>query len=210
MLISEQEVIDALTNYNIVVHGVLHIGAHECEELGFYHKMNIPSSDIIWIDGNKDKVQWAHVHGIPNVYHALITDTDDKEMDFNITNNGQSSSILDLGTHMHHHPHVHYIETRKQQGITIDTFFEREQLNAKKYDFWNFDIQGAELLALKGATHSLDYPKAIYLEVNSEELYKGCGLITDIDHYLAVYGFKRVLTKMTEFNWGDALYVKTN
>lgn len=208
MLITNQEVIDTLNKYKISVQGVLHIGAHECEEMGFYRQLNISPENMVWIDGNKDKVQWATSQGIPHVYHALVTDTDDKEFNFNITNNGQSSSILELGTHAQHHPHVHYIETRKERGITIDTFFERNQLDAKKYDFWNFDIQGAELMALKGATTSLEYPKALYMEVNSEELYKGCGLITELDQYLSVYGFTRVLTRMTEFNWGDALYVK--
>jgi hypothetical protein len=208
MLISQDEVIRTLNQHNIDVHGVLHIGAHECEEMALYNQMNISPNNIIWIDGNSDKVNWARTRGIPNVYHALITDMDDKEIEFHITNNGQSSSILELGTHSIHHPHIHYIETRKEKGITIDSFYERNGIDAKKYDFWNFDIQGAELMALKGATNALDIPKALYMEVNMEELYKGCGLLSDMDNYLSVYGFKRVLTKMTEHQWGDALYLK--
>jgi hypothetical protein len=31
------------------------------------------------------------------------------------------------------------------KSITIDTFFERNHIDASKYDFWNFDIQGATL-----------------------------------------------------------------
>jgi hypothetical protein len=41
-----------------------------------------------------------------------------------------------------------------------------------------------------------------------EELYKGCALVEELDRYLAVYGLKRIRTHMTEFNWGDALYLK--
>ena len=78
----------------------------------------------------------------------------------------------------------------------------------KKYNFWNFDIQGAELMALKGAGKAIEYAKALYLEVNTEEVYKGGCLISEIDDYLSTYKFKRVLTKMTEYGWGDALYVK--
>ena len=48
-------------------------------------------------------------------------------------------------------------------------------------------------MALKGATKSLKYTKAIYLEVNENELYKKCGLISEIDLFLSNYNFKRVL-----------------
>jgi len=62
-------------------------------------------------------------------------------------------------------------------------------------------------MALKGATKSLKYTKAIYLEVNENELYKKCGLISEIDLFLSNYNFKRVLTHMTRHGWGDALYI---
>lgn len=57
-------------------------------------------------------------------------------------------------------------------------------------------------MALKGATKSIKYAKAIYLEVNEKELYKNCGLIAEIDAFLAQYKFKRVLTNMTQHGWG--------
>ena len=77
-----------------------------------------------------------------------------------------------------------------KKSITVDTFFERNNLDTSIYNFWNFDIQGAELLALKGATKSIKYAKAIYLEVNEKELYKDCALIDDIDIFLSQYNFK--------------------
>ena len=65
-------------------------------------------------------------------------------------------------------------------------------------------------MALKGATQSIKYAKVLYLEVNEKELYKNCGLITDIDIFLSQYNFKRVLTNMTSHGWGDALYILDN
>jgi hypothetical protein len=94
-----------------------------------------------------------------------------------------------------------------QKSITIDTFFERNKIDASKYNFWNLDIQGAELMALKGATHSIQYAKALYLEVNEKELYQNCGLVTEMDEFLSRYHFKRVLTYFTVHGWGDALYI---
>ena len=65
-------------------------------------------------------------------------------------------------------------------------------------------------MALKGATNSIKYAKAIYLEVNEKELYINCGLIKDIDLFLSDYNFKRVLTNITKHGWGDALYILDN
>jgi hypothetical protein len=62
-------------------------------------------------------------------------------------------------------------------------------------------------MALKGAIQSIKYAKVLYLEVNEKELYKNCGLITDIDNFLSQYHFKRVLTNITQYGWGDALYI---
>lgn len=207
MLIDIREVQNQLLMRNIHITGVFHIGAHECEELDYYTQIGLTPKDILWIDAIPSKIIKATNRGIPNVYIAVITDKDDEEVLFNISNNVQSSSIFDFGTHSQEHPEVRYISKIKQTSTTIDTFFERNNIDASKYNFWNFDIQGAELMALKGASQSLKYAKALYLEVNEKELYKNCALIGELDAFLSTYNFKRVLTNMTVHGWGDALYV---
>jgi FkbM family methyltransferase len=207
MLISFAEVNDILLSKNIKINGAFHVGAHECEELGFYNQLGLSVEDLVWIDAIGQKVFEAQNRGIPNVFNAVITDKDDEYVEFNVSNNVQSSSVLEFGTHSHEHPWVVYVDKVIKKSVTIDTFFERTNLDASRYDFWNIDIQGAELIALKGATKSIKYAKALYLEVNEKELYKGCGLITEIDEFLLQYNFKRVLTNMTHHGWGDALYV---
>lgn len=207
MLIPFTEINDMLTRHTIQCTGALHIGAHDCEELPFYSQLGVLARDVLWIDAIPSKVQEAKVRGIPNVYNAVITDTDDEDVVFNVSNNVQSSSILEFGTHAKEYPRVIYVDKLHLKSITIDSFFERNKLDPSKYTFWNFDIQGAELLALKGATKYLHYAKALYLEVNVKELYKGCGLIEEIDAFLSNYKFKRVITNMTKYGWGDALYI---
>lgn len=207
MLIPFEIIKHVLNSQNIEVHGALHIGAHECEELDFYHRMGISPNNIVWIDAIPSKVDKAVERGIPNVYNAVVTDKDDEEVVFHVSNNGQSSSVLELGTHLQEHPHIFYVEEIAQKSVTIDSFFERKQLDASNYDFWNFDIQGAELMALKGSIQSIQHAKAIYLEVNEKELYKECGLIGEVDAFLSTFHFKRVLTNMTPHGWGDALYI---
>ena len=207
MLISFAEINNILLSKNIKINGAFHVGAHECEELGFYNQLGLSVEDLVWVDAIGSKVLEAQNRGIPNVFNAVITDKDNENVTFNVSNNVQSSSVLEFGTHSQEHPGVVYVDKIIQKSVTVDTFFERNNLDASKYNFWNFDIQGAELMALTGATKSIQYAKALYLEVNEKELYKGCGLITDIDEFLLQYNFKRVLTNMTQHGWGDALYI---
>lgn len=208
MLIDYFFINQVFTRYNIKISGALHVGAHECEELTFYHKLNLTNDDIYWVEAITDKVNKAKNRGIPNVYSAVITDEDDKEITFNVSNNIESSSVLEFGTHSKEHPHIHYIGKYMCETVTIDTFVKRNNIDISKLDFWNFDIQGSELMALKGASESLKYAKAIYLEVNVDEVYKGCAKMSEIDEYLSKYGFVRVLTCITPHGWGDAIYIK--
>jgi FkbM family methyltransferase len=208
MLIKQETVIQALSEHGIKPIGVLHIGAHECEELPFYERLGITKQQVIWIDAVQDKVDLATARGVPNVFKAVVTDKDDDTVTFRLTNNVQSSSVLEFGTHAKHHSWVHFVGETRETTVTVDTFLSRQNLDASKYDFWNFDIQGAELMALRGATKALEHVKALYLEVNTEEVYKGCGRMNEIDEFLGVRGFKRVITDITPYGWGDALYVK--
>jgi len=210
MLIDFKEIEQILLKNHIDIFGSFHIGAHDCEEINFYNQLGLKLEDVVWIDAIASKVNEAKKRGIPNVYNTVITDKDDEEIIFNVSNNVQSSSVLEFGTHSQEHPSVVYVDKINLKSITIDTFFVRNNIDASKYNFWNFDIQGAELMALKGATQSIKYAKAIYLEVNEKELYKNCGLITEIDTFLLQYKFKRVLTNITIHGWGDALYIIQN
>lgn len=206
-LIDLKDVQNLLSTNNISINGCFHVGAHNCEELETYNILGVKNEDIVWVDALSSKVNESILRGVPNVYHAVISDRDDEDIEFNVSNNFASSSIFEFGTHLEQHPHIYYIDKIQEKSITIDTFFERNNLNASKYDFWNFDIQGAELLALKGATKSIKYAKVIYLEVNSEELYKNGALINEIDDFLVQFKFKRVITNMLKHGWGDAIYI---
>jgi FkbM family methyltransferase len=206
MLITVSEVQAVLNKYNIVIEGVLHIGAHDCEELSVYETMGIPKSNVVWIDAIESKVSEATKRGIPNVYHAVVSDTDNEQVTFQRTNNDQSSSILSLGTHATNYPDITVISQTPMTAITVDTFLASQELNVSKLHLWNFDIQGAELKALKGGVRSLKH--VLYLEINTEEVYKNCGQLPELDKFLELQGFERVITKMTREGWGDALYIR--
>ena len=86
------------------------------------------------------------------------------------------------------------------KSITLDTLFERNNIDASKYNFWRLDIKAIELLALEGAIKSIKHLQALYVAVNS-------AVITELDALLTPYNFKRYLTKITIDKWGEALYI---
>lgn len=210
MLIDGYVVLNELNSRNIKINGVLHIGAHECEELQFYTNiLKITASDIIWVEAMQNKVDENISKGIPNQYQAVISDNDNNIVTFNIANNGQSSSILEFGTHLLEHPHVQFVEQQMLRTKTIETLYKENNIDAKKYNFWNLDIQGAELLALKGAKDNILFADAIYVEVNDRELYRECALFNELDDFLRNNGFRCVIKQMcANHGWGDALYCR--
>jgi FkbM family methyltransferase len=180
-----------------------------CEERALYNSIKIGDNDTLWIEAIGEIVAYVKkINENINIVQAVITDKDDEELSFMITNNKESSSIFNFGTHAIEHPHVFEIERRRLKSITLNTLFERNNIPHDRFDFINIDIQGAELKALKGAVHILPHIKAIYAEVNEKMLYEGAGLLPELDEYLATFNFKRVITNMTQHGWGDALYIK--
>ena len=189
--------------------GIIHIGAHLMEERSDYLSNGV--NRIIWIEANPSiysKIESVNESRDERAFNFAISDTDDKLVKLNITNNGQSSSILDLEKHKIHHPSIFVTESVEVRSKRMDTLISENNINILDFDFINLDIQGAELLALKGFGDLIKFTKFIYTEVNTNYLYKGCALVEDIDKYLEKFGFQRVITKMTEYEWGDALYIK--
>ncbi len=208
MLIDAQQVKHIMTQYGIQIKGILHVGAHECEEKGSYNSVwGVKDANILWIDGNDKLVEKMTKQGVPNCYYAVLDETEG-DVTFKITNNGQSSSILDLGTHKQSYPHIVVTEERRVKTQRLDQFFERNKLDPSNYNVWNFDIQGSEYHVFRGSKHLLQYADLIYTEVNTTNVYEGCGKMHEIDTLLEEYGLKRVMERMTDASWGDAVYVR--
>jgi FkbM family methyltransferase len=194
-----------IQKYNIVFNGILHVGAHECEELPDYEKY-ISRDKILWIEALPDKVNFCK-EKYPNILieEAVVSNCNDL-VTFHISNNGQSSSILELGLHKQFHPQVWYVNSFIAETKLLKDIIVNYQI---PFNFINLDIQGSELKALKGMEeylHKIDY---IYTEVNSDYVYEDCALIGEIDEYLKSFGLYRVeLNWCGDNRWGDAFYIR--
>ena len=197
-------------HFKLNITGILHVGAHECEELDDYLRLGIKKEDIYWVEAMEDKVNLMKKQKNVKMYQALVDVEDEKNVIFHITNNGQSSSILELGSHEQHHPDVKIVEKKQLKTTRLDTFIKKYNIPIEKLNFLNIDIQGKELDALKSMSNHIKHVKYIYTEVNTEKVYKDCALLTEMDDYLKEKGFARVACSMWgNCGWGDAFYILT-
>ena len=195
---------DLVRKYNIQFNGILHVGAHECEELKDY-ECYITRDKILWVEAMPHMVQICQKkYKNLLIENAIVSDVVEN-VQFKISNNGQSSSMLDFGLHSHYHPHVHYVMEFNGTTSLLKDMLPKYDI---QYNFLNFDIQGAELKALKGMEEYLNHVDYLYTEVNSDYVYKDCALIGELDVYLQKFGLFRVETKWTDCKWGDAFYIR--
>jgi FkbM family methyltransferase len=193
-----------LQKFNLNIKGVIHVGAHVGQEYDAYKKQGI--TKIVWFEPVKETYQKLVFNLPPNslTYNiALGNEEGEKEMYIETVNGGQSSSLLEPGTHLETYPNITFDSKQKVQMFRLDSFAFPDTLN-----MLNMDVQGYELEVLKGAVNTLNHIDIIYTEINTEDVYKGCVHVDQLDEFLGTRGFERVFTQMACKSWGDALYLK--
>ena len=183
---------------------ILHVGAHLAEENYAYRAAGWGSqSKIIWVESQQRLVEQLNEKldlEYNLIIQAAVWHENDVELEFNISSNSQSSSLLKFGTHSQDYPEVEFIEKMKVISKRLDSLIPA--INT-------LDIQGAELSALQGLGTHLWQTRYIYSEVNKKQVYVGCPHIRDIDKFLQPYGFQRIATRWVfREGWGDALWVR--
>ena len=193
--------------WGIAPEGVVHIGAHLAEESDEYNRFNW--KPVTWFEAQADLVVSLREtldKSDNEIYEATLWDVNDLEMVFNVTNNGQSSSLLNLGKHATDYPDI----VVKQKQIKRTIRFDSPTIETRKFDFINLDVQGAELHVLKGMGQRIFEAKWIYTEINNKDVYDGCVQITEMDAFLDEKGFHRIATRWCfGKGWGDALYTRS-
>lgn len=226
MLIPLPGVID---RYDLHLSGCVHVGAHEGQEAQTYVDCRIDK--VAWIEANPATLPALRAHVEPfghSVIEACVGETTGAPVTFhvaeadNYSNRGQSSSILPLGTHRDRHPEVSYVADLAMQTTTLDDLCDAHNIGGPGWDLLVADVQGAELLVLRGAQRMLEHVTLVYLEVNIEPLYEGCGLFDEVDELLVDAGFEcqEVMLAGCQradcgdggnrwVGWGDGIWLRT-
>ncbi|WP_299190703.1 FkbM family methyltransferase [uncultured Litoreibacter sp.] len=202
--------VDKMKRYGFKPKGVLHVGAHQGQELPTYRTNKM--SPIVFVEANpelagalRDKTAGeADIH----VVEGAASDKAGTAT-FNIASMDQSSSLLPLAKHAELYPKITFDKEIEVRTMTLDAAMAETGVDPASVNMLTMDIQGAELMALRGATETLKHIDAIQTEINYDELYEGCPHISDLDAFLYPLGFLRIKT-MTPYDkgWGDAVYVK--
>jgi len=195
--------------HNVKLNQVLHVGANTGQEAIEYQRHG--AKEVWWVEAHQPTYQklLAHLNNFPghSALNVCVSNVDGAKVDFHVANNGaQSSSILEFGTHTKEHPTVQFVSNVPMSTMRLDTLAKDCGIEFEDDAFLNIDLQGAEMLALEGLGNQLEKFKHLYLEVNERELYKGCVLVGDLDHWLAHRGFVGKEVHMTGSGWGDKFY----
>lgn len=200
--------------YNIHPKGVLHVGGNKGEEAPVYLELGIKRQ--VWIEADPEifLLLKSNLSNNPEAvaFNFAAGDEDKDGVILHVANNGgQSSSILELGTHKIAHPEVHYVKDVKVNMYRLDTMLYPHL--CKDLDFLNLDVQGFEGNVLRGMGSLLDQFKWVYTEINCREVYTNCALLPDMDLFMTANRFRRVetfgeFTFLQRLGWSDCLYVR--
>lgn len=191
------------TQYNLKIHGVIHVGGHWGEEIASYIANGIEQIAIfepLPENVTRLKAEAGKYQKNISVYETALGAITGQHLMHVSSNNALSSSLLLPKKHLSQYPDVVFNSQTIVNISTLDSF----QLNG--FNFLNMDVQGYELEVLKGSENTLKGIDYIYTEVNRDELYENNAFIEEIDNFLDNY--TRVATDWSGNTWGDALYIK--
>jgi FkbM family methyltransferase len=117
------------------------------------------------------------------VFPVAVSDTDGVAT-FNVaSNDGESSSLLQLGSHRELFPHVTMKLSIEVPTRRLDSVLAENKLAYP--DVMIIDVQGAEYMVLKSFTPEVLAPlRLIYAEVSTEAVYASSGLLSEVEALL--------------------------
>jgi FkbM family methyltransferase len=191
---------------------IVHVGAHRGQEAALYAKWG--AARVIWIEADPETARglrqhlcemeavpqslMARVLGLSRTAHqvieALVGDEDGKLTDFHVfSNDGESSSIFRKAPEANSR-HATIVETgtvRQLAMRSLDRLLPENGIPLSDVDILVLDVQGAELLCLKGAMGLLSGISLLETEVATTAWYDGGVLLPELDAWLAQCGFRR-------------------
>lgn len=205
-----------LTTYikanEVDVKGIIHVGANTAQEMEEY--INLGDIEVIYIDpiGKmieiiKNKIS---AHNLKNhmAVQACCSNISGDLVTFHVaSNNGESSSMLELGTHGKLHPDIQYEESFEIKTITLDDLLQ-DTLSKLSANVLVIDTQGADLKVLQGSEKILNKIDAIYIEVSDLPVYEGGATFDEIYHFLTSRKYFCHSVNIKKIGYGNAFFVR--
>lgn len=187
-------VVKALANST----GVLHLGAHLGQEAADYAKAGKP---VIWVEALPHICARLveRLKAFPNqtAYCAVLGDVAGKKVTFKVSNNweGVSSSLFEFGpfgsgkNSLWPELGLSMINTIDLEMTTLDALVSTAAIPIAGFNHWIVDLQGAELLTLKGGKDALASCRSMLIEISQQPVYEGGALWPELREFLVEDGF---------------------
>lgn len=196
--------------------GILHLGAHRGQEAPVYDWFN---KKVLWIEAipeifddlNEFLLNFHNQKAIC----ALVGDQNLAKKNFYVSNSDSScSSIFDFSSLVKEGKlwPTRGLKMKKILQLemkTLDTVFKENKINVAEYDHWILDLQGAELLALRGAESLLNFCNSIFIEISKKQYYeKGSATWEEIKNFMIIQNFE--LIEKPSLDHTEVLFIKKN
>jgi len=208
-MLKEMDIRNLQKDFNLQMKGLLQIGSFNAKEYEPFKQIGV--NRFIFIDANPAVIPTLRsiLGNDCLVLNYLVSDRDNQKIAFYIANHTQSSSMLKFDKHKIYYPeYSDVINTIELNTITLDSLVKLEQINMLDFNCLMMDVEGAEMMVLRGFEKNLKFIDYIYTELNFDSMYEGCCLEPEITLYLKDMGFSLVKYFDTGFGWGDGIYIK--
>jgi FkbM family methyltransferase len=221
---------ELVPRYNISITGLIHVGSHEASEIKEYSTLGL--TDVVLVEANPTRFQnvleslstgryctWCspltyeyfndHRTDIVKQYKAFNYAISDRtgSLSFNISNyDGGTDSIFkinEIGQQTSWVPYEH-VSSVEVPTTTLDILIE----DKATYNFLNIDVEGAELLVLRGAEEVLKGIDWILVETQDVIRFDNSSSRSEVMSLLESAGFELVTYFDTGKGWGDCLFKK--
>jgi len=204
------EALRTIKSRGVVLSNVIDVGANQCSWSKEIQQFCLPDAKFFLIEGNIGWEPTLKRCGFP--YRLTLVGDSEKDVTFyklceTGACSGGNSVFKEVGEWG-----PKYKES-KEHMVTIDQIVKQEKLG--NIDMIKMDIQGAELMALKGATETLKTVKVVLLELSTVPLYPGAPLLAEMIVFMEKIGFKLfsvpdVLNRRGMTISVDALFVRAD
>lgn len=193
---------------------LVHVGAHLAQERHLYESCGY--RDVLWVEGSPEvfgRLQSVLENHQGSARHktccALLTDSDGEVVALRgFSNDGKSNSIFsptqELRSRWPAVGETGVIENVRSR--TLDSLL-RESGYAETCDVLIVDVQGAELLVLRGAETTLASVSAVIVEVSTRAYYEGGVLYPEVRAFMEARGFSPMSTPRRH---GDMLFLRNS
>lgn len=198
-----------LKHFDLKVKHVMHVGAHTGGEAHLYDGFGI--KEVTWVEADPETHAILQQNIQPYGHRAILALCSEKSGEVvtfhKSSNDGLSSSLLSPKDHTSYFPTVKFATNIQLTTTTLSEVNKSYSLPA--IDYLVLDVQGAELMVLKGLDEEmLANINYMFLEVSSTEMYQGQALLPELKSWLEEKNMICVAGCSTDLKHTNAFFAK--